>query len=143
MPWKETCAVDERRRFVVEAMKEETGIAELCRYFGISRKTGYKWLARYDAEGGLGLSDRSHAPMNCPHRLSEEIVEEVLKVRVKHPTWGPKKIRSWLDEHDACGEWPALSTIGELLKSRGLSFARRAAPQSADERTAWRLYAAQ
>lgn len=125
MPWKETCTVDERRRFVVEAMKEEAGIAELCRYYGISRKTGYKWLARYDAEGSVGLDDRSHAPLNCPHRLSEEIVEEVLKVRVKHPTWGPKKIRSWLDEHDACGEWPALSTIGELLKSRGLSFARR------------------
>ena len=125
MPWKETCAVEERRAFVLEALKQEANISELCRNYGISRKTAYKWLARYDGEGRAGLEDRSHAPHDCPHRLGEKIVEEILRLRHKNPTWGPKKIRGWLDDHRPLGAWPALSTIGELLQAKGLTVARK------------------
>ncbi|MFL5259014.1 MAG: helix-turn-helix domain-containing protein, partial [Hyphomicrobiales bacterium] len=62
MGWKETCAVDERMRFVMAAEQCEEPFAVLCRRFGVSRKTGYKWLERYDSEGVTGLVDRSRAP---------------------------------------------------------------------------------
>ena len=125
MPWKRTCALDERREFVSAVMREEAGIAELCRRYEISRKTGYKWLDRFEAEGRAGLGDRSHVPHGCPHRLDEETVEQVLAVRRKYPSWGPKKIRGWLIDRKPAGSWPATSTIGELLHARGLTVARK------------------
>src|SRR5260370_40546195 len=125
MPWKETCAVDERGLFVMAALRGEENIAELCRWYAISRKTGYKWIGRYEAEGRRGLEDRSHAPQDCPHRLSEGIIEQLLAVRAKHASWGPKKIRGWLDDRKPGKVWPALSTIGELLQARGLTVPRK------------------
>jgi putative transposase len=88
MPWKETCAVDERGLFISEVLKEELSVAELCRRYGISRKTGHKWIERYEAQGIMGLQDRSHIAHHCPHRLSEVIREQVLNLRIAHPTWG-------------------------------------------------------
>lgn len=125
MPWRETCVMEERRAFVLEALREEVSISELCRGYGISRKTAYKWLARYDAEGRAGLEDRSHAPDDCPHRLSLSVVDQILEVKRKNPTWGPKKLRGWLDEHKPSGHWPALSTIGDLLHAKGLTVPRK------------------
>ena len=125
MPWKETCAVDERELFVLAVLHREESISELCRFYGISRKTGYKWLARYEAEGKRGLGNRSHTPRDCPHRLRAGVVEQLLAIRAKHPSWGPKKIRGWLDDHRPGGSWPALSTIGELLHARGLTVGRK------------------
>jgi len=125
MPWNETCAVQERERFALEALKCEVSFAELCRRYGISRKTGYKWLDRFLREGAAGLEDRSHEPHECPHRLSDWVVERILEMRYAQPTWGPKKIRGKLVEKYPDGVWPVLSTIGELLKARGLSVARK------------------
>lgn len=65
MPWKETCAMDERKEFILAALGREASVSELCRRWGISRKTGYKWLERYEEIGSSGLSDRSHAPLRC------------------------------------------------------------------------------
>lgn len=125
MPWKETCAMDERREFVLAVLRQEGSVAELCRQTGISRKTGYKWLERYEGEGCSGLGDRSHAPHDCPHRLSRPVIEGLLELRGLHPSWGPKKLRAWLEEHRPAQAWPALSTIGELLRSRGLTVGRK------------------
>lgn len=125
MPWKKTCVVDERKRFVLEALRGEASISELCRRYEISRKTGHKWLERYDEEGSAGLKDRSHVPLDCPHRLSATVIEQVLAVRYKHPTWGPKKILGWLEDRRPRGQWPAESTIGELLHARGLTVPRK------------------
>jgi transposase InsO family protein len=82
-------------------------------------------LERFEKEGLAGLEDRSHEPHECPHRLSDWVIEEILAVRYAHPSWGPKKIRGWLVLHWPDVAWPALSTIGELLKARGLSVARK------------------
>jgi len=125
MPWKETCAMDERRDFVLAVLRREASVAELCRGYGISRKTGYKWLERYEDEGRPGLEDRSHVPHDCPHRLTQPVIDSVLELRGLHPSWGPKKLRAWLDEHRPARAWPALSTIGELLRSRGLTVGRK------------------
>jgi len=125
MPWKETCTMNERSLLIAEIRKGELTMSELCRRYGISRRVGYKWLARFEEEGIAGLKDRSHAPHSCPHRVSEAIAEQVLSVRYKHPTWGPKKIRWWLCEHAPAVTWPALSTIGELIEEAGLTKVRK------------------
>ena len=66
MGWMETCAVDERMRFVMAVEQREEAFALVCRRFGVSRKTGYKWLARYREAGVEGLRDRSRAPLHHP-----------------------------------------------------------------------------
>ena len=115
MPWKETCAMDERVMFIADYLRDELSVAELCRRYEISRKTGYKWLERYDDEGIVGLKERSHAPHDCPHRMSEAVAEAVVGVRTSHPSWGPRKVRAWLLDHRPLGYWPAASTMGELF----------------------------
>ncbi len=125
MVWKETCAMEERVRFVMAAVENAEPFAALCRRFGVSRKTGYKWLGRYDDEGVGGLKDRSRAPLHHPGALAAEIAEHCLKVRREHPTWGPVKVRSWLEQHAPRTQWPASSTIGELFDREGLTVRRR------------------
>ncbi|HEV2126407.1 MAG TPA: helix-turn-helix domain-containing protein, partial [Chloroflexota bacterium] len=83
--------MDERMAFVAEYRQGEAGMAALCRQYGISRKTGYKWVARYEAEGVVGLANRSRAPQHHPQGVSEAVEEWVLGLRRAHPTWGPRK----------------------------------------------------
>ena len=71
MGWMETCAVDERMRFVMAIERQDEAFAELCRRFKVSRKTGYKWLARYRDAGVAGLVDRSRAPLHHPQALTQ------------------------------------------------------------------------
>lgn len=125
MAWMETCAMDERGLFVAEAMRAELGFAALCRRYGVSRKTGYKWLGRYNEEGFAGLADRSHAAHGCPHALDAAIAARILAVRRAHPSWGPRKVKAWLGERLPRQLWPAASTIGDLFKREGLTVARR------------------
>jgi putative transposase len=125
MGWRETCAVDERMRFVMAVEKGEEPFAAICRRFGVSRRTGYKWLERYDEVGVEGLIDRSRAPLNHPHAISDAIVERCLAVRRAHPTWGPVKVRAWLARRAPREEWPAASTIGTLFDREGLTVKRR------------------
>lgn len=124
MPWRETCAMNERIEVISLLLRGEESISELARQFDVSRKTLYKWRQRHEAEGWSGLADRSRAPHHCPHRLDETVRSAVLGVRAAHPSWGPKKIRAWLLRHRG-GDWPAASTIGALLKEAGLVVARR------------------
>lgn len=125
MGWTETCAVDERMRFVMAVEERDETFAMVCRRFGISRKTGYKWLGRYEAAGVEGLIERSRAPLNHPQALTETIAERCLAVRRAHPTWGPVKVRAWLSRRAPRTEWPAASTIGALFDREGLTVKRR------------------
>jgi len=135
MGWKETCAVDERMRFVVAVGKHEESFAAVCRRFGVSRRIGYKWLARYETEGLAGLLDHSRAPLRHPQAIVERIAERCLEVRRAHPTWGPVKVRAYLERRAPTTEWPAASTIGELFDREGLTvkrkLRRRSPPSSA------------
>jgi putative transposase len=128
-------AVDKRMRFVTGVEASEETVTALCRRFGFSRKTGYKWLERYRSEGIEGLSDRSRAPREHRHAVTAAIAERCLVVRRMHPTWGPVKVRAWLDRHDGEAAWPAASTIGVLFDRAGLTvrrrLRRRGAPSSA------------
>lgn len=125
MPWRTTCAMDERMRFIVEHQRGEVGVAELCRQAGISRKTGYKWLARYREGGPDGLMERSSAPRRRPNAVATTVVEQVLAARAAHPTWGPKKLVAWLGKREPELALPAPSTVGALLQRAGLVAPRR------------------
>jgi len=135
MGWEETCAVEERMRFVVAARKSEESFAALCRRFGVSRRIGYKWLERFEAEGAVGLFDRSRAPLHHPQAISGSIAERCLEVRRAHPTWGPVKVLAYLERRAPRTDWPAASTIGELFDREGLTvkrkLRRRSPPSSA------------
>jgi len=133
MPWKETCAMDERMRLVV-LVKDGTSIAEASRQCGVSRVTAHEWLKRYELEGVEGLRDRSSAPHRHPHALSEELSERIVALRCERPTWGPLKLVHWLRREEPHICWPCPSTVGLLLKQRGLTNAarrRRVGPYSA------------
>src|SRR5207302_8533238 len=118
-------AVDKRMRFGTGAEAGEETVRALCRRFGFSRKTGYKWLERYRSEGIAGLADRSRAPREHRHVVTAAIAERCLAVRRAHPTWGPVKVRAWLERRAPQTPWPATSTIGALLDREGLTVKRR------------------
>lgn len=125
MPWMSTDPVNERLRFIAAHQSGLYSMTELCLRSGVSRETGYEWLARYEAEGLDGLKDRSHAPHSCPHRMPVPIQTLLLATRRAHPSWGPKKIRAYLLAREPSLALPACSTIGDLLKREGLTQARR------------------
>jgi transposase InsO family protein len=117
--------MDERISFISAWRVDGETVAQLCRQHGISRKTGYKWIDRYRTLGWDGLKDASHATHHHPHAIVETIARQVLAVRERHPTWGPKKIQAWLHAHHPRESWPAQSTIGALLDRAGLVKHRR------------------
>jgi putative transposase len=120
MPWKETCSVDERVRFIAEfGGAVEPSLASICRRYGISRKTGYKWLARYNAGGPGGLEDLPPVPSHPFGKLELEVEDLIVNLRGEHADWGPKKLRRLLMPLWP-GSLPAESTIGLVLKRRGL-----------------------
>jgi len=125
MPWKETCVMEEKMKFIVEWRRDEVSFAELCRQHGISRKSGYELVRRYEWEGVDGLKERSRAPHHHPNAVDKVVAQAVVDLRRSHPTWGPKKIREWLERKRLRVSWPAESTIGELLHRHGLSERRR------------------
>jgi len=109
---------------LIREHKEGESIAALARIYGISRKTIYKWIDRHETKGVLGLSDRSRTPLHCPSRVSEEMVADIIAARHRWG-WGPRKLRVKLAEADPATEWPAESTIGEVLKRAGLTHRRK------------------
>ena len=132
MPWQERESVDLRRDFVSAYHGGQSSMTELCEQFLISRKTGYKWIERYELEGVVGLADRSRAPHQRPNAISEQVQQQVLELRAERPYWGERKLRSVLDRERPEQNWPAPSTIGALLKRHGLTHPprrrRRATP---------------
>ena len=120
MPWKEICAMDEKVRFIGDWLRDEHTISDLCRAYGISRKTGYKIIARYDAVGLDGLRDDSRRPKVSPRALPEAMVELIVATRQAHPRWGPRKIRGCIQREHPGLKVPWASTIGEVLKRFGL-----------------------
>ena len=125
MVWKETCAMDERMRFVLAVLDGEEPLSWLCETYGISRPTGYKWLERYRADGPEGLLDRSHAPLRHGRARPRELVRTVLSLRERYPRFGPRKLRVKLQEALPDIDLPALSTIATWLGKEGLTSRQR------------------
>lgn len=117
--------MEERFRFVEEWNSGDWSLSELCRFYGVTRGTGYKWIARYEAGGLEALRDRSRAPHAHPNAVSAEMEELVISIREKHPSWGAPKIRAKLEDRNGGPRIPAESTIGAILKRSGLTVARK------------------
>jgi putative transposase len=118
--------MDGRLRFVRDAASDRFTMSELCARYGVSRRVGYKWIARYDAEGRRGLVDRSRAPHHCPHAIPPHVAELLVAAREAHPSWGARKLLAVLAaKHPRIAEWPAASTVADVLARRGLVHHRR------------------
>lgn len=125
MPWQEVCPMDLRVRFVAAVMAEEDSMTALCEEYGISRRIGYKWLNRYRSEGPAGLRERRRGPRRVPWAITQAQAEAIIGLRGRHPHWGPKKLRAKLAALAPEQAWPVQSTIGDLLRRKGLSKGRK------------------
>jgi transposase InsO family protein len=133
MPWQEVSTVSLRQEFCALAAREDANVSELCRRCGVSRKTGYKWLRRYRAEGEAGLADRSRRPRATPRQTAPAMTEAVLALRDAHPTWGGRKLERRLQD---LGEpAPAASTISAILRRGG-----RLDPAESPRHAAWQRF---
>lgn len=126
MPWQETQSVDQREQFIEDVRRGRMPVLQLCAHYGVSRKTGYKWIARAREEGRQGLKDRSRAPHHCPHKLSPELADLLCALRATHDDWGARKLLAVLQRrHPRRTDWPAPSTVSALLAREGLVTPRR------------------
>lgn len=123
MPWSNIKMSDQRKIFFEEYLKGEQCIAELCRQFGISRPTGYKWIER--GESGLSFDDQSKAPHVQANATPQDIIDKILVIKFRWPKWGPKKIRSVLLREEPTIDLPSLTTIGNVLGRHGLIVPRK------------------
>ena len=117
MPWKVDSAVSLRQEFVTFAAEQGANVSALCRRFGISRQTGYKWLERH--RRAEGLSDRSRRPHRSPHKTDAAVERRVVELRQLHPAWGARKLRRRLSDlgHK---DVPAASVVHAMLIRHGL-----------------------
>jgi putative transposase len=125
MPWREMSPMEQRLEFVREFKTELFTMTELAAQYGISRKTGYKWLERYEADGTLGLSDRSRRPHASPHATDPELLARLIRLRQRHPRWGAKKLLVVAARSAPRAAWPCASTVTAHLKAQGLITGRR------------------
>ena len=114
-----------RREFVLKALAREVPMVELCRQYGISRKTGYKWIARFESGGLDALVDESRRPDTSPAQTTTEMTVEIVKLRQLHPTWGPRKIQAILARQLAGESLPSSRTIARVLSQTALTKKRR------------------
>ena len=113
MPWQEVSVMDQRREFVMLAKQEGVNLRKLCRQFGISAPTAYKWIERYDA-GDTRLADRSRRPHHSPDRTAAAVEQQIVALRDAHPAWGARKILHRLKRDRQT--MPAISTVHEILR---------------------------
>lgn len=131
MPWNETCVMELRIAFVRTYLQGTVTMSELCLDYRISRKTGYKWLTRYEAFGLEGLKDRDSRPHGHPNRLADAVVQRCVALKIEKPNWGPKKLVALGRIRRPDLVWPAPSTLGGYLKRAGLVKRRRVQSRSA------------
>jgi transposase InsO family protein len=132
MPFKETSAMEEKKEFIKEWQEGGMDMSKLCRKYGVSRPTGYKWVERYESEGEKGLRERAKESHTHPNALAPEIETLIVEARIRYPTWGPKKLVEWVKQTHRLERVCAVSTAGAILQREGLSSPRkvhrRAAP---------------
>jgi transposase InsO family protein len=113
MPWKESSQMSSRLEFVLLAQAPGSNIRGLCRAFGVSPKTAYKWLERYRQQGESGLQDQSRRPSSSPGRSHDELEAQILALNEQYPCWGSRKLRALLPNGSAK---PHHSTIDAILR---------------------------
>lgn len=120
MPWKETDVVNVRTEFVLRVFEGKLAFGELCGEYGISRKTGYKWKERFLEQGIDGLADRSRRPRKSPRQVDEDTACRIVRLKLAHPSWGPRKIRKVFGRTYPDAELASESTFKRILDKAGL-----------------------
>ena len=120
MPWSQTTPMHQRTLFIADHLRGLRSVTELCTEYGISRKTGYKWIDRYIRRGPAGLEDRSRRPRRAPNATATGVVNALVELRHRHPTWGAKKLLAFLARRHPDWNLPGRSATCALLKRRGL-----------------------
>lgn len=131
MSWETKTVMEQRKQFVLAATAEDANISELCRQYGISRKTGHKWINRADL--GLQLCDQSRRPHRQPSKTADNIEQEIIRLRLQHPSWGGKTIRAVLEAAGLEG-LPSDKTCCNILKRNGLVDPAESAKHTAFQR---------
>ncbi|QQS11201.1 MAG: transposase [Rhodospirillales bacterium] len=117
--------MESRERLVRDWLRGDATVSELGRRHGVSRRTVYATLARYDAEGVAGLKERSHAARHHPNAMGEAVERRLVELRGERPTWGPKKLLAWLSAREPEVRWPGRSAAAAALSRHGLTAKRR------------------
>lgn len=121
MPWKETEAMKEKRSFIDTMLKQDRPFRDLCREYGISEKTGYKWRNRFLKEGYSGLEEESRAPLEHPNAIDGDTAAELIRFRLAHPAWGGKKLLElYKRAHPNLANPPSLSSVNRIIEKAGL-----------------------
>lgn len=120
MPWKVKEPMDERVGLIADWRSGDYSVTELSAIYGVSRKTVYKWTARYDEHGIDGLKELGRAPLSHPNRTKEEIVNELIREKTDHGKWGPKKLLRHLQTGRPDIRWPSVCTAEKWLRRHGL-----------------------
>ncbi len=131
MPWQEVSTMSLRQEFITLVQHETVSMSELCRRYGVSRKTGYKWPGRSRREGPAGLSDRARRPRQSPRRTPADLEVALVALRQQHPAWGARKLRRRLQTLGRAPV-PAYSTVTAILHRHGLI-----APEGPGGRQPW------
>jgi len=124
MPWRVKILKEVRRSFCEAVLASEASVSSLCRQFGISRKTGYKWLHRYRSKGAEGLLDKSRRPYCSPVRVSAALEALVVDLKRQYPYWGPRKLHRLLYQNHPDADRVGISTVGRILDRHGLVIPR-------------------
>ena len=125
MPWRHASPMDQRTQFIADHLRDTQTITELCGRYGVSRKTGYKWIDRYVRLGPAGLEEQSRRPRRSPNQTADGIVAAILDARRRHPSWGGKKLLALLHKRHPRWLLPGRSTACDILNRHGLVPTRR------------------
>lgn len=125
MPFNEISIMDQRLEFVLFSNQSVSDISSLCRRYGITRKTGYKWIERFEKEGYPGLKDKSRRPHYQPGQVDPSIEQYIVNLRKQYPEWGGKKLHKLLLNDQSNGQYPfnsvpCIRTIGNIIRRNGL-----------------------
>lgn len=120
MPWSHTSPMDQKTQFIADCLRQRCSMTELCEQYGISRKTGYKWIDRYLQRGPEGMAERSRRPGSSPNATAPEIVQALLEQRHRHPSWGGKKLLTVVGQRHPDWDLPHRSTVCDILNRHGM-----------------------
>jgi putative transposase len=125
MPWKGVTVSEQKQRFIEDFLLNYYSITDLAQRFCISRKTAHKWINRYLEQGPARLEERSRRPKSCPWQTDAALVAEIVEMREKRPSWGPKKILNVMGRRDGERSLPSVPTAARILSRAGLVKPRR------------------
>jgi putative transposase len=120
MPWRHTSPMDQNIQVIADYLRRTRSITEWCALYGVSRQTGYKWSERALTSGPPGLEDHSRTPCSRPKQTPQHVVEALIAVRCRHPSWGAKTLVSILHNRHPNWSLPGRSTVCDILRRHGL-----------------------